>query len=179
MVGWTEPKARIQHLFDTIPQAEVVLAWDAKARRFRAAYADPTLDVHGDLEELEPGMGLWVWLGGTKPLPWTRPMSPDATVDYVSLREGWNLVAWTGLDGVTAETALESIKDEFAGAMIWNAAAFRLVEYDPTASKADSLPLLRRGDALWVSAPCEYEDSRAGRQAVDIEQTMVFEADVP
>ena len=174
LVGWVEPEASVQHLFDTIPRAEVVFAWDAKEQRFRGAYADPPLNAQGDLEQLKPGMGLWLWLGGNDPFAWTRPLSREPTVDFVSLHEGWNLVAWTGLDGVAAATGLEHLADDLARVMMWDAAASQYVEYDATDSAPDEMPLLRRGGALWISASAEVH----WEQAVVIDPTVVFHGEV-
>ena len=175
LVGWVEPEASVQHLFDTIPRAEAVFAWDAKEQRFRGAYADPSLNTQRDLEEIKPGMGLWVWLDGTDPFAWKRPISRDPAVDSLSLQEGWNLVAWTGLDGVAAATGLERLVDDGARVMMWDATGSRLVEYDATVSAPDGAPLLRRGGALWVSASAELD---WGHEVV-IEPTVVFHGDVP
>ena len=182
LVGWVEPEASVQHLFDTIPRAEVVFAWDAKEQRFRGAYADPPLNAQGDLEQLKPSAWGLALVGRERsirldPATFSRCHSRrefQPAVDFVSLHEGWNLVAWTGLDGVAAATGLEHLADDLARVMMWDAAASQYVEYDATDSAPDEMPLLRRGGALWISASAEVH----WEQAVVIDPTVVFHGEV-
>lgn len=108
LAGWTEPEAPVSAIFDAVPGLEAVYAWDADDQRFRGAFPMDTRSL-GDLETLTPGMGLWLWLGGTEAVTWMRPLFPLSTV--VSLHEGWNLVVWAGDDRVATNDALRFLDD--------------------------------------------------------------------
>ena len=108
LAGWTEAEASVEAIFDAIPELELVYAWDAENQRFRwAARVDSLL--HGDLETLTPGMGLWLAIGGGEPVTWTRPLIPQTGL--APLHEGWNLVVWAGDDGVATSDALQEVDD--------------------------------------------------------------------
>ena len=104
LAGWTEAEASVEAIFDAIPELELVYAWDAENQRFRwAARVDSLL--HGDLETLTPGMGLWLAIAGGEPVTWTRPLIPQTGL--APLHEGWNLVVWAGDDGIATSDALQ------------------------------------------------------------------------
>lgn len=170
LAGWVEPEASVQHLFDTIPRAEAVFAWDAKEQRFQGAYADPSLNAQADLQELNPGMGLWIWLGGTDRFAWKRPPPPNPSASALHLREGWNLVTWMGLDGVTAEHALAPLGSDLTVAMSREALTGQFLQYSAADPGASTLGPFRRGHTLWVSMAADKE----WEQAVALEPTVEF-----
>ncbi len=144
LAGWTGNEASVATLFEAIPRLDMAYAWDAGAQVFRWAARDGS----GDLTTLTPGMGLWLALGGTEPVVWTRPVLPPGKIGLVPLREGWNFVAWAGRDGVAPDEAFRGL-DGVTEAWGWDAAAQRRETYTPSA-RANTLRTLDKGDAYWV-----------------------------
>ena len=148
LAGWIEPEAGVEALFDAIPQLEVVHSWDAETQSFRSAFADLPGHPAGDLTTLSPGMGLWLWIRGDEPVTWTRMAAPDPAAGRVSLRRGWNLVAWAGGEGATFNQALDALDGSLEGAWTWDAEAASLLPRDDSRR-------LSRGDAVWLSMSSE------------------------
>lgn len=161
LVGWTGAEASIEAIFEDIPQLELVYAWDAETQSFLWATSTDT-SVLGTLHMLFPGVGLWLSIAGEQPVSWTRPVFSQASGLW--LREGWNLVAWTGEDRVTATEALRDLDDILTASV------------DARGRQPTSLT---RGGALWlnVSAPGWWEQHatmpRAGDQNAT-DPTIVF-----
>ncbi len=145
LAGWTEAEADAAALFEAIPRLDMAYAWDAAAQRFRWAARDGS----GDLRTLTPGMGLWLALGGAEPFIWTRSMLPPGGVGLVPLREGWNLVAWSGRDGIAASEAFVGLDDVLLEAWDWNAEVRRRETYTPN-TDANTLRTLEKGGAYWI-----------------------------
>ena len=89
------------------------------------------------------------------------------------LHEGWNLVAWMGFDGVTAEHALAALGSDLSVALSWDRATGRFLQYSADPG-TDAPSRLQRGHPLWVSVAAE----RDWPQAVPLEPEMVFHGDV-
>ncbi len=148
LAGWTGSEADASELFGAIPGLEVVHAWDAEEERFLTAAAGVPDEVR-DLRTLTPGIGLWLYLGGTDPVEWTRPFLPES--GFVTLAEGWNLVSWSGEDGLSVDEALGVLGAELKAAAAWDAASGRELHYFPAAPATEStLRQLSRGGALWI-----------------------------
>ena len=173
LAGWTEPEADISSLFEAIPAVQAAYAWDAGSQRFLAAFPGQSVGRGSDFETLRPGMGLWLWLGGTEPFVWTRPRPPDPSTAALLLQEGWNLVTWMGFDGVTAEHALAALGSDLNVAMSWDAATGQFLEYSAEATTS-TLHRLQRGHPFWVSVAADRE----WPQAVPLEPAVVFHGDV-
>ena len=153
LAGWTGAGANAATLFEAIPRLNMAYAWDADARTFRWAARDGS----GDLAALAPGMGLWLALGGTGPALWTRPVLPPDVIGLVPLRAGWNLVTWTGANGIAAREAFAGLDGALIEARGWNAATQRWESYSPRA-RLNTLRALDRGSAyrVHVSAPRDW-----------------------
>ena len=148
LVGWTQAEADVETIFKALPQLEVVYAWDAQEQRFRWA-ARGDYGLHEDLEMLTPGMGLWLYLGREEPVLWSRPVLAEAAL--VEAREGWNLVAWGGDDGIAAKDAFDGRAEPFPEVWGWDAQQQRSIRYRPGSSPAVHPPReIARGDALWI-----------------------------
>ena len=149
LAGWTAEETDAGALFEAMPALEAVYAWDAGAQSFaRAARDDPA--GAGDLTTIAPGMGLWLHLGGEEPVPWTRPVAPAG--GFVSLRPGWNLVAWAGRDGAAPEDAFAFLREDLLAAAAWEAAAGEFRQHYPDAPPGVStLQRLELGEALWLN----------------------------
>ena len=147
LAGWTEAEADATALFEAIPRLDMAYAWDAGARRFRWAARDGS----GDLRTLTPGMGLWLALGGTARFTWMRPMLPPGGVGLVPLREGWNLVAWSGRDGIAPAEAFRGLEGVLAEAWGWDAQAQRRRHHAPgVRARGNALSTLYNGSAYWL-----------------------------
>lgn len=149
LVGWIEARTPVTDLFDAVAEIEVVWAWDVLERRWLAASRHVPSELH-TLRTLAPGMGLLVQVGGDEAVEWRRSAYPAAGL--TKLHEGLNLVAWSGRGESSIEYLALGIGASFDGAKIWDAGVGHYLGYDPTSSdNADSLPRLRRGEALWVN----------------------------
>ena len=93
-------------------------------------------------------MGLWLAIGGNEPVTWHRGVSTDPAAGLVSLREGWNLVAWAGGEGAPFNQALDTLDGSLEGAWTWDAEAALLLPGDDSHQ-------LSRGDAVWLSMSSE------------------------
>ena len=133
LAGWIGSAASVEAIFDDIPELDLVYAWDAENQWFVWAVRTDT-GVVGNLHMLSPGMGLWLSIAGEQPVSWTRPALREASAS--SLRQGWNLVAWTGEDGAPATDALRDLD-----AILTSSA-------DASGREPTSLT---RGSALWLN----------------------------
>ena len=152
LAGWTQAEADAAALFEAIPQLDMAYAWDAGTRRFRWAARDGS----GDLRTLTPSMGLWLALGGAERFTWKRPMLPPGGVGLVPLREGWNLVTWSGTTSTLVADAFAGLDGRLTEAWGWDARAQRRTTYSPTA-RANTLRTLSIGRAYWVHVSADAE----------------------
>ena len=150
MAGWIEPEAGVAELFEAVPELEAVYAWDAGAQRYRSNSAQ----LEGDLTTLTPGMGLWLEIDGDEQVTWTRSGDPDPAAGLTALREGWNLVAWSGSENTAFEDAFATLHGPSQIVLTWDAEAQRFVSYVPGAT-AGGDHVVRLGGAVWVSSPGE------------------------
>lgn len=145
LIGWVGFPTTSQDLFNQIPEAELIYTWDTETSQYRFA----ARSFVGTLPVVEPGMGLIVRIGGKDPVEWLQPTVADG--EWVELRPGPNLVAWSGPSGTPIDLALRSIGDSFTHALYSELASGELRRYQrgSKASGGDQ-HLLRRGDGLWV-----------------------------
>lgn len=148
LAGWTDIEAGVEALFATLPDLQSAHAWDAEAQAFRSA-SRLNGDVSGDLAQLSPGMGLWLYVGGTSPVEWRRPVVPEAARTF--LAAGWNLIVWSGEDRVTPEDAFASLGSEFEAAARWDPATQQFGFFaGADAGPINNLGELSRGEGVWV-----------------------------
>ena len=145
MVGWVGPETPASELFDELPALGRIFAWDAGERRYLRLM--PSSGLVGDQHLLTPGDGLWLYIGGTSPVEWTREASEDSVL--LDLRAGPNLVAWAGRDGTATEEAVARLGDRLELAWAWNAEVQEYRLYHPSAG-LDQVRELNHGDALLV-----------------------------
>ncbi len=149
LAGWTAEETDAGALLEAMPALEAVYAWDAGTRSFARAARDHP-EGAGDLTTIAPGMGLWLHLGGEEPVPWTRPVAPAG--GFISLRPGWNLVAWAGRDGAAPEDAFAFLREDLLAAAAWEAAAGEFRQHYPDAPpEVNTLQRLELGEALWLN----------------------------
>jgi len=145
LVGWVGFPTSSQELFAQIPDAELIYTWDAESAQYRFAARgfDATLLV------LEPGMGLVVRIAGKNPVEWLQPSVANG--EWVTLKPGPNLVAWTGPSGTSIDLAVRSIGDSFTHALYAMPESGELRPFQPGSKAGVGLQHpLRRGDALWI-----------------------------
>lgn len=173
LAGWTGDNVDVSELFGGIPALEVVHAWDAERERFLTAVAGVPDEV-SDLRTLTPGMGLWLYLGGTEPVEWTRPFMPES--GFVTLAEGWNLVSWSGEDGLAADDALAALGAELRAAAAWDPTTGRDLHYSPaTPASERTLQQLSRGSALLV----QVSDDRNWLQPGSAQSHIEYVSEIP
>ena len=147
MAAWLGEDAPVSAIFGAVPELELVSAWDAEAQIERRAR--PRSVLRDGLTRLTTGMGLWLRVGGDEAVEWTQ--EPAAGGVLLELREGRNVVGWTGRDGVTAAEALARFGDRLAAASRWDAETGGFERHRPDAPEdANTLRALRRGDAIEV-----------------------------
>ena len=149
LAGWLGPPVPASDLFGAIPALKVIYTWDPDGQAYRR---HTRTDAQQPAPLLETGMGLWLYLSGTNPFEWKRPIAPQGVV--LSLREGWNLVAWSGLDGLPATTALSRFGGLLVEALRWDEETGRYERWrpdmSPTTDAGKALNDLPVGGALWI-----------------------------
>ncbi|MXY87727.1 MAG: hypothetical protein F4Y92_02565 [Dehalococcoidia bacterium] len=167
LAGWTSEATDAGGLFEAIPALEAAYAWDAVTQAFKGAGRDDPAGT-GDLTTIAPGMGLWLLLGGEEPVTWTRPATPEG--GFVSLRPGWNLVAWAGRDGAAPEEAFAFLGEDLLAAAAWDAAAGKFRPHYPDAPPAvTTLQRLELGEALWLNVGAERRWLQPGATVATVE----------
>ncbi len=145
MVGWVSPETPASELFDDLPALGRIFVWDGEEQRYRQLM--PSSGSAGDQHLLAPGDGLWLYIGGTSPVEWTRKASETSVL--LELRAGRNLVAWAGRDGTPIEEAVGRFGEALVSAWRWDAGAQEYRLFAPTAG-LDQVQELNHGDALRV-----------------------------
>ncbi len=172
MVAWLGPEAPATDLWEQVPALRRASAWDAEHQRYQRT-TRTSVSQHG-LRTLEPGMGLWLELGGTVPVAWTQAVAPGGVL--VSLRAGRNLVGWGGADGTETGEALARFGASLVSASHWDAESRGYDRYRPGSGAAtNTLDELGRGDGLWVELSADARWWQSGASGVD----YVFPESVP
>ena len=145
LIGWVGFATTPQALFDQIPEAKLIYTWDADESLYR--FAVPGFPM--TFSAIEPGMGVIVRVAGEDPVEWRQPTVADG--EWVSLKPGPNLVAWTGPSGTPIELAVRSIGESFTHALYSSPESSELALFG-AGSRPGPNPQhqLRRGDGLWV-----------------------------
>ena len=168
LIGWMGPDTTAADLFAAIPALRVVAAWDDEAGRYQWVRRGGTVPA-----ALARGQGLFLWVGGTRSVQWTRPASVEGML--LTLPSGYSLVGWAGLDGTPIAEAVGRFGDALVGASRWNAETQSYERYEPGAEEpADGMPVLQHGDALWVELSEEARWWQSGTERT----RFVFEAPV-
>ena len=172
MAAWLGEDAPVSAIFEAVPELDLVSAWDAEAQIERRAR--PRSVLRDGLTRLTAGMGLWLRVGGDEAVEWTQ--EPAAGGVLLELREGRNVVGWTGRDGILAAEALARFGDRLADASRWDAETDRFERYRPGAPEdANTLRALRRGDAIEVEMASDARWWQSGTARTAFE----FVGDVP
>ncbi len=172
MAAWLGEDAPVSAIFEAVPELDLVSAWDAGAQIERRAR--PRSVLRDGLTRLTAGMGLWLRVGGDEAVEWTQEAAPGSVL--LELREGRNVVGWTGRDGATAAEALARFGDRLADASRWDAETGGFERYRPGAPEdANTLRALRRGDAIEVEMASDARWWQSGTARTAFE----FLGDVP
>lgn len=111
LVGWVGAETTSKSLFEQLPAAILIYAWDAKRSRY--LFSSPRFA--GSLDVIQPGMGLVVRIDANQPLTWRQPST--AVSHRVDLQPGPNLVAWTSASRTPINLALGTIDDADSSAI--------------------------------------------------------------
>ena len=150
-VGWVGRPVYTDELFDALPASQLVYSWDGEAEQFR--FSSPHL--RGDLYKIDPGIGIVIRIAGDETVEWARPHDRPAPI--VFLEPGWNLVAWSGADGVSLREARSSLEEADI------VAPERVVTLD-------------FGDAIWVNTPHAIEWHQVADIPIDLIATETASA---
>ena len=166
LAGWTGPETAVSVVFAGMPQLEAIHAWDVETQSFRAVTRQES-GIGGPLDTLQPGMGLWLRIGGTERVNWTRPLLAKGAL--VSLADGWNLVSWGGRDRATADEIFNSLGAEPVVAATWDASRGQfLLAFKGVPTGASPELRVRQGGALWLHASRKEHWLQPGWPAPDV-----------
>ena len=149
LVNLGESAAPAELLASLRPWADAAFSFDAASGRFRTFRFDrPALS---DLTRIGSGEAFWLFLPPERLEGDLTFWEQDARVrdGAVDLRPGFNLVAWTGSDGVPISVALGALPVRRAA--LWDAVAQRFAIWNPDLPPAlrDDF-VLEYGVGLWV-----------------------------
>jgi hypothetical protein len=164
MVGWVGPETPASELFDDLPVLGRIFAWDGEEQRYQRLM--PSSGSMDDQHLLAPGDGLWLYIGGTSPVEWTREASEDSVL--LELRAGRNLVAWAGRDGTPIDEATVRFGERLVQVWRWDAGAQEYRLYAPSAG-LDQVRELNHGDALRVELTEDARWWQSGLAAAPVE----------
>ncbi len=146
MVGWTArtPAAEIAAALGDGVGA--IFTFDADVQSYRRF--SPGIPAGPNaLTEVHPGDGLLVFIEDGRGAVLPRP--PNGTPILQNLREGFNLVAWTGAAATIAD-AMASLDDALVAAFWWDPAAQDYRTYRPELPMFSDLAEVAPAQALWL-----------------------------
>ncbi len=144
-VGWVAEPIAVADIFEQVPDAKLIYTWSADSSSWRYAISG----VGGSLDTLDSGMAAVIWISGSDPVEWERPLTPAKGM--VTLYSGENWVTWNGRD----EWPLDQVARGIGKSLV--SIEVRGLAYQPNSNIADAIrPLngdtkIHRGDALRVT----------------------------
>ena len=146
MIGWTA-RTPVADVAATLGDAVgAIFAFDADTERYRRFSPDAPASVN-TLVELVPGDGLLILIEDGPGAVLPRPANGTPLVQ--NLREGFNLVAWTGA-AATIPDAMTSLGDALMAAFWWDPGARRYLTYRPGLPMFSDLAEVAPAQALWI-----------------------------
>ncbi len=129
---------------------DTLFTWAPDAGFLRFSPAGP--GFLNQVEFLAPGQGVWVL--ATQAATWNQQGSPAALLDRtVVLGAGFNLVAWTGAEGLSPAEVFDPASAVINAVIDYDAAAPGFRQHFPGAAPfLNTLGGLRFGHALWIDA---------------------------
>ena len=146
MIGWTAATPATEIAAALGDAVRVMFAFDARTQTYRRFSPDAPALVN-NLVELVPGDGLLILIEDGPGAVLPRP--PNGTLLVQNLREGFNLVAWTGAAAMISE-AMTSLDDALVAAFWWDPGARRYLTYRPGLPMFSDLAEVAPAQALWI-----------------------------
>ena len=146
LITWTGYDTPAATALAAVPAVGAVFTWDAVEGRY-LGYRRGIPAGHNSLTTLRPGDGLWVL--ARQPAIWRMPgLGRERTV---SLAPGFNLVGWTGPDGVPLARIAEAIGPAVVAIYLYDPLAPRFLVFRPGAPPAlNTASTINHGDGLWL-----------------------------
>ena len=131
-----------------------VFAFSSEAQSFQS-YSPLLPAAFNDLEAVERGDGVWLYISDQRGVLWDRPTVQEERT--LSLERGFNLVTWTG-SNKSVEEAIAGIDNAVVAIYAFDARKQRYVTYlsGPLADASD-LRRLTPGQAVWVQVVTDVE----------------------
>ena len=152
LIGWLEAPTPVGELFAAIPRAEALFVWNAAEQTWRYASRSPRVPP-GGLDLLQPGMGVWLRLGGSGAARWDRLVVPGdpktvSLTGYTDLHQDGAFAAW-----VDSWRSLDVLGDDLLWIQRWDGSRQRWDERHLPASAgfAQAVNDLRAGDGFWIA----------------------------
>lgn len=131
LVGWVGASRSAAWLRRLAPNIESIQAWDAQSQQLV------------DAASMNPGKAYVITLGGEESASFRRPMTP--VLGKMGLKRGRNLVTWLGPDDWSIDRVVLGVGRALVR-IDWDGRTYRASQ----GTNTRSLPLVQRGDALWV-----------------------------
>ncbi|MCY3887338.1 MAG: hypothetical protein OXG19_06485 [Chloroflexi bacterium] len=143
--------AALQPIQDSI---RTVFAFSGETQSYQR-YSPLGLAALNDLEAIERGAAVWVYVSDPYGVVWDRPALLEKRT--ITLHPGFNLVTWTG-PNTSVQEAIASIEDAVVAIHAFDARSQRYVSYrgGPLAS-ISALTRLTSGQAFWIQVTTEVE----------------------
>ena len=147
LVGWTGPTTPLDEaITGIVEQVEAVATFTAASQAF-ATWNAAGPDFLNTLTELIQGEGAWILVGAVT--TWEQPIVPDP--DPVALREGFNLLTWTGPSGLDPAGAFAGLGDDLTAAFAFAPETAIFSSYGPARPPfVNDLDPLTYGDGFWA-----------------------------
>lgn len=157
LVAWTGNADVVAATAAISESFDVLFVWDAEAQQY-LSYAPALSPALNTLDELGFGDGVWIHVTNSAGVAWDVPAfgSPRSA----PLAAGFNLVAWTGPDGLGVVEATAALGGALTALYTWDADAQEFRAYRPGGpSIANTAATLRHGHGVWMemSAPATWE----------------------
>ena len=148
-IGWVEESIPTASLFESIPEAVAMFAWDGAEQKWRFARRGDT--TTGNLSALDPGMGILMRVASERPIAWIRRIAPRQAKflsGTLELHVGWNLVSWGGPSNTP-----NILRGELGNPSRWSQSKQDWRSGGLTATNGGSpRDSLAHGEALWVNS---------------------------
>ena len=152
LIGWLEAPTPVGELFAAIPRAEALFVWNAADQTWQYASRNARAPS-GGLDLLEPGIGVWLRLGGSAAISWDRRVAPGSATTtpltgYAELHQGGAFVAWIDWWGST-----DVLGDDLLWIQRWDSSRQRWdgPHLPASAGFAQAVNDLREGDGVWIA----------------------------
>ncbi|MXY80437.1 MAG: hypothetical protein F4Y94_12340 [Chloroflexi bacterium] len=146
LITWTGYDTPAATALAAVPAVGAVFAWDAAAGRY-LSYRRGIPVARNSLTTLRPGDGLWVL--ARQPAIWRMPgLGRERTV---SLAPGFNLVGWTGPDGVALARIAAAIGPAVVAIWLYDPLTPQFLVFRPGAPPTvNTASTINHGDGLWL-----------------------------